>query len=229
MPQHREHGGRQPLHEEGRAAHAADDAAHQHGLEGSCRVDRRHLLHLPSRQCRCRRTSGSTIRGRPHAGGFAATNDGMGHPGSRQWVDRAAADPFDPFSRTSSTIRVEATQALPGRPARQYRAEQTYSLMIHMSESLGVNCTFCHNTRNFSGWSEGTPQRSVAWHGLELVWDHWVPDPDPLRSTYPANRLGPRGDSPKLDCGTCHQGVSKPLYGAGIAKDYPELGGAAAP
>ena len=34
-----------------------------------------------------------------------------------------------------------------------------------------------------------------------------------LKSLYPANRLGPLGDSPKDKCGTCHQGVSKPLYG----------------
>jgi len=25
------------------------------------------------------------------------------------------------------------------------QTEWTYSLMIHMSESLGVNCTYCHN------------------------------------------------------------------------------------
>ena len=34
-----------------------------------------------------------------------------------------------------------------------------------------------------------------------------------LKSLYPANRLGPLSDSPKANCGTCHQGVSKSLYG----------------
>ena len=29
----------------------------------------------------------------------------------------------------------------------------------------------------------------------------------------------------KVNCATCHQGVYKPLYGAAMAKDYPELQG----
>ena len=52
---------------------------------------------------------------------------------------------------------------------------------------------------------------------------------DPLKGTLPATRLGPHGDGPKVECKTCHQGVSKPLLGASMAKDYPELGGVAAP
>jgi photosynthetic reaction center cytochrome c subunit len=52
---------------------------------------------------------------------------------------------------------------------------------------------------------------------------------DPLQSTYPPNRLGPLGDAPKVSCATCHQGANKPLLGAQMAKDYPELGGVPAP
>jgi photosynthetic reaction center cytochrome c subunit len=33
------------------------------------------------------------------------------------------------------------------------------------------------------------------------------------------------GDVAKVNCATCHQGVFKPLYGASMAKDYPELQG----
>jgi photosynthetic reaction center cytochrome c subunit len=50
-----------------------------------------------------------------------------------------------------------------------------------------------------------------------------------LNKTYPANRLGPLGDSPKANCATCHQGASKPLLGQSMARDFPELGGKAAP
>lgn len=32
------------------------------------------------------------------------------------------------------------------------QTEQTYGLMMHFSNSLGVNCTFCHNSRNFHVW-----------------------------------------------------------------------------
>ena len=35
--------------------------------------------------------------------------------------------------------------------------------------------------------------------------------------------MGPTGDVAKVNCATCHQGAYKPLYGAPMAKDYPEL------
>jgi photosynthetic reaction center cytochrome c subunit len=31
-----------------------------------------------------------------------------------------------------------------------------------------------------------------------------------------------------VGCATCHQGVYKPLFGANMLKDYPELAGAPA-
>jgi photosynthetic reaction center cytochrome c subunit len=171
--------------------------------------------------------------GAPHALGFAATNDGMGHPGK---VNGTTGLPIDPLTPTlekndgKDNIRVVATQALPaGTGASIQMTEQTYSLMIHMSESLGVNCTFCHNTRAFSNWAESTPQRVTAYHGIQMARDLNVDFLDPLKDVFPANRLGPLGDSPKISCATCHQGVNKPLYGVSMAKDYPELGGQAAP
>jgi photosynthetic reaction center cytochrome c subunit len=47
----------------------------------------------------------------------------------------------------------------------------------------------------------------------------------PLTGTFPANRLGPKGDVAKVGCGTCHQGAFKPLYGAEMAKHHRELQG----
>lgn len=49
---------------------------------------------------------------------------------------------------------------------------------------------------------------------------------DPLQPVYPEHRLGPRGDAPKLNCSTCHQGIPKPLYGAAMVQDHPSLGAA---
>lgn len=100
---------------------------------------------------------------------------------------------------------------------------QNYSLMIHMSESLGVNCTFCHNSRIFSDWSQSTPQRVTAWHGIRMVREMNNEYLDPLGPIYPPERLGPLGDAPKAMCTTCHQGVNKPLYGAPAVADWPEL------
>jgi len=45
----------------------------------------------------------------------------------------------------------------------------------------------------------------------------------PLTETFPANRKGVHGDVAKVNCSTCHQGVQKPLYGAEMAKNHPEL------
>lgn len=98
--------------------------------------------------------------------------------------------------------------------------EWTYGLMMHITQSLGVNCTLCHNSRAFGAWDQSSPQRVNAWHGIrmlrELNSDYLVP----LKDVYPAKRLGPTGDAPKASCATCHQGVQKPLYGAKMLKDY---------
>ena len=45
----------------------------------------------------------------------------------------------------------------------------------------------------------------------------------PLTKELPPSRLGPSEDVPKIYCATCHQGTNKPLYGAPMLADYPEL------
>jgi photosynthetic reaction center cytochrome c subunit len=133
-------------------------------------------------------------------------------------------DPYTPFLLGAQPIRVNGPTALPtGNRSSTKQAEWTYSLMVHMSNSLGVNCTYCHNTRAWASWEESRPQRVTAWHGIrmarELNNDYMVP----LTAVFPQNRLGPTGDVAKVNCQTCHQGVYKPYYGASMAKDYPEL------
>jgi photosynthetic reaction center cytochrome c subunit len=105
------------------------------------------------------------------------------------------------------------------------QTEWTYALMISQSKSLGVNCTYCHNSRIFSSWEEAPPQRAVAFHGINMMRDLNTNFLSPLQPVYPANRLGPMGDAPKAQCSTCHNGVYKPLFAAQITKDYPALWG----
>lgn len=107
------------------------------------------------------------------------------------------------------------------------QAENTYALMIGVSQALGVNCTYCHNTRTFASWQNAPPARITALYGFRMVRDLNSNFLTPLQSTFPANRRGPHGDSPKLQCSTCHQGVYKPLLGAAMVKDYPGLWGSA--
>ena len=136
--------------------------------------------------------------------------------------------PFDPLETflvdDPENIRVQGLTPLPtGNRTSIKQTEWTYSLMMHMSTSLGVNCTFCHNSRNFGSWEQSPPQRTNAWHGIRMVQalnaDYLVP----LQPEYPDNRLGPLGDAPKTNCATCHQGAYRPLYGYQMLKDYPSL------
>jgi len=138
-------------------------------------------------------------------------------------------DPFTPLLEYSEDVRVASTTALPEGSRKSIKqAEQTYSLMIHISQALGVNCTYCHNTRSFSDWTQSSPARGTAWYGIRMVRDLNTTYLSALKGEFPANRLGPLGDAPKLNCATCHQGAFKPLLGASMLKDYPELAGASA-
>lgn len=141
--------------------------------------------------------------------------------------------PYDPFTAylvDDEPIRVAVQQALPASTGSTggsiQHTEKTYSLMNHMSESLGENCTYCHNSRAFGDWEQSPPTRTVAWHGIRMVREMNNDYLIPLRDTYPDNRLGPLGDAPKAYCSTCHQGVNLPLYGAPMIEAWPSLAGA---
>jgi photosynthetic reaction center cytochrome c subunit len=160
----------------------------------------------------------------PHAGGFAQAAIGKNTPSPVVGSASLPNDIFKPFLEEAHNIRVAGTTALPENPqATIKQTEWTYGLMVHISESLGVNCTYCHNSRSFSDWSQSTPARGTAWYGIRMVRNLNVDYLDPLTSTFPAARLGPHGDGPKVNCLTCHQGVYKPLFGVSMLGDYPEL------
>jgi photosynthetic reaction center cytochrome c subunit len=135
-------------------------------------------------------------------------------------------DPLTNFLDQAGQIRVMSKGPLlaPNHQAVTVKdAEATYALMMNISKSLGVNCTYCHNTQNFADWNISTPQRATAWHGIRMVRELNSGYLGPLKTVFPASRLGPLGDGPKVGCVTCHQGAFKPLFGAPMAKDFPAL------
>lgn len=138
-------------------------------------------------------------------------------------------DPFTPYLRDALPIRVNGRAPLPGPEGANNRSsiqqtEHTYGLMMHMSSGLGVNCTYCHNTRAISEWTSSPPTRVTAWYGIRMVRDINVNYIEPVTNVFPANRLGELGDVAKTHCATCHQGAFKPLYGNGsLLKAHPEL------
>ena len=138
------------------------------------------------------------------------------------------ADGLTPYLSQAMEIRTAGTTALPMKGDKKNtqttkQTEWTYSLMVHMSEGLGVNCTYCHNTQSFSSWETSTPQRVTAWHGIRMARNLNNTYMEPLTTTFPKERKGPTGDVAKINCATCHQGAYKPLYGAEMAKHYPAL------
>ncbi|MFM1988847.1 MAG: Photosynthetic reaction center cytochrome c subunit precursor [Pseudomonadota bacterium] len=164
--------------------------------------------------------------------------NGLGDRAGQNAPARAVAlaslpsDPFTPYLAdrdASAPIRVQGGTALPsGNRSSTKQAEFSYGLMMHMSGALGVNCTYCHNSRAFSSWEESTPARATAWHGIRMVRDLNSAYLEPLGTVFPevpAGRLGPMKDSAKVNCATCHQGAYKPLYGARMAGLYPALTG----
>ena len=164
------------------------------------------------------------------ARGAAGNHAGQNTPAPQVGLTSLPFDPFTPFLEERNPIRVVSTAALPdGNRQSIKQTEWTYALMMHMSDALGVNCTYCHNTRSFAQWDASTPQRATAYYGIQTVRDLNEKYLVPLRATYPASRLGPEGDPPKVNCTTCHQGAYKPLYGANMLKDYPELAHVRAP
>ncbi len=141
--------------------------------------------------------------------------------------------PYDPFSpylqQGAENIRVIADGPLPIRGAQGSSiqdTERTYALMMHMSSGLGVNCTYCHNSRAFADWGSSRPQRTTAWYGLRMIRELNGDYLEPLTAEFPPHRLGPMGDVQKINCTTCHQGVAKPLNGVSMLAEYAELNSA---
>ena len=136
--------------------------------------------------------------------------------------------PYDPFTDMLLGERniggVQPDTALPrGHPTDLRDAEWTYALMMHFSQSLGVNCTYCHNSRAFNQWEQASPAKVKAWHGIRMVREVNSAFIEPTTPWLPEHRKGPTGDALKTHCKTCHQGAYKPLYGAPMVKYYPNL------
>ena len=160
------------------------------------------------------------------AGGLAMTATGQNRASGSVGDSSLPYDPFTPFLEGHHSIRVQATTALPVDDMHSIKeTDWTYGLMIHFSQSLGVNCTYCHNSAAFSDWSQSSPARVNAWYGIRMVRDANNNYLDPLNAVFPIYRKGPEGDSPKVNCATCHQGVYKPLFGVSMLTAFPELAG----
>ena len=140
-------------------------------------------------------------------------------------------------------IAVQSTTVEPsGTVSSRVEAKRIYEMMMTISDGIGVNCGYCHNTRNFQSWAESTPYRWVGYDALGLVRDlnrnylrqlaTLVPQTRTLTTetrlpVLPARQSGPQLGNGLVLCGTCHLGITKPLNGVNMVHDYPELTGPA--
>jgi photosynthetic reaction center cytochrome c subunit len=160
----------------------------------------------------------------PYGSNFMGDKAGQNSPDPVVNLSSLPNDPFTPFLLGSQDIRVNGPTPLPsGNRHSIKQAEWTYGLMTHLSQSLGVNCTYCHNTRSFQSWDGNPPQRAVAWYGIRMARSLNNDFLEPLAATFPSHRKGELGDVAKANCATCHQGAYKPLNGTPMVADYPEL------
>jgi photosynthetic reaction center cytochrome c subunit len=160
-------------------------------------------------------------------GGMLGNRNGQNQPSPAVGYASLPNQPFSSyFLAGKDAARITGPTALPtGHVKSIQETESVFAVMIHQSNALGVNCTYCHNSRAFAEWEESPPQRAQAWHGIQMVKDvnsNYIVPTTPL---FPPHRLGPDGDVAKANCATCHQGVNKPLLGKSMLKDYPYLVG----
>jgi len=117
-----------------------------------------------------------------------------------------------------------------GQSVSQIEIKRLYEVMMQMSDGIGVNCGFCHNSRAFFDWRQSTPNRWVGYSGIQMTRninrDYLVP----LAAISPLTRQGPGDVTPKVgnalaNCATCHEGAPKPFGGANLLGSFPELKG----
>ncbi|WP_348760466.1 photosynthetic reaction center cytochrome PufC [uncultured Salinisphaera sp.] len=146
-------------------------------------------------------------------------------PNSYNGYSSLPSDVYNSFYEESWPINVQGHYAMPnGNDKNVKDTERVFGVMIHMSNALGVNCSYCHNSRAFSSWDgQSRPNKIRAWYGIHMLRELNTTYMNSLADVFPANRKGPDGKPFGINCQTCHQGVYKPLYGQKVIADYPEL------
>ena len=142
-------------------------------------------------------------------------------------------------------IRVQSETIEPNHSISSWpEAKNIYEMMMEMSDDIGVNCGYCHQSRNWASWQQSSPYRWSGYDALRLVRQvnndfmlriaELVPQTRTLagETTIPAMPVRMQGAQPGnglVACGTCHQGLTNPLNGANMVNDYPGLGPLAPP
>ena len=96
--------------------------------------------------------------------------------------------------------------------------------MMHISTALGVNCTYCHNTRAFYSWEESTPQRVTAWYGIRMVRDinnNYIGPLAPLYADVPGTDNSVRITRRMFIHKSLYTGIAAGAAGAAVTGWFP--------
>jgi len=148
-------------------------------------------------------------------------------------------DSYAEYLYDDEPISVQSTTVEPsGTVSSRIEAKRIYELMMTMSDGIGVNCGYCHNSRYFASWAQSTPYRWIGYDGIRLLRDINTNYLRRVASTAPQTRaltkvtnlpvLPPQQVYPQTGnglalCATCHLGITRPLNGVNLVHDYPEL------
>ncbi|MBV8705383.1 MAG: photosynthetic reaction center cytochrome c subunit [Acetobacteraceae bacterium] len=146
---------------------------------------------------------------------------------------------WDLYLRGETSGSGQAYTALPSRTAPpQIVTKRVYEVMMQMSDEIGVNCGYCHNSRAFFDWKESTPARWVGYYGIQMTRALNRNVLEPLATTIPQVRderyhsfipvLPPRDRGLQAGngfviCGTCHYGLPKPTRIPDALDTFPTL------
>jgi photosynthetic reaction center cytochrome c subunit len=140
-------------------------------------------------------------------------------------------------------IRAQSSTALRGDTvASEIEVKRVYELMMQMSDGIGVNCGYCHNSRAFADWKQSTPNRWTAFYAIRMVRDintnYLLQVGRTLGQTKEATKVntlavrpedrGPQPVNGFVVCATCHYGHSKPDQGLPTVFPLAKLDKAAA-
>lgn len=149
------------------------------------------------------------------------------HAGTSDFVHKYTASEYtslpvdynEKFLLDGESIKVHDLESRvdqqPGDPTWQ-DAERTFALMNHQSNSLDMNCVYCHNSRAFYDPTQVTPQWSITTLAQQMTID--------INQVFyePRSELLGR-ESAKVNCMTCHMEVVRPLNGKNMVAEWPEL------
>ena len=133
---------------------------------------------------------------------------------------------YEEYLLQATPAHGEPLTTLPtGTAPSPVEVKRLYEAMMQMSDGMGVNCGYCHQSRDFTDWRQSTPMRWTGYSGIVMTRDlnrqfllrlaqqdpitRWQSgNPRPL--SLPPRMRGAQIGNGLVDCATCHRGAPRP-------------------